>query len=107
MKNLKTQLLDNPDVRQAYDAQAPEFELARELIAARTQAGLTQSDVADVLAMQHCGHGEHVTLINYRRPEVEWPQPPTTLRGRIKWHLMPWTRPPLTPEQRRALKQLD
>ena len=29
-----------------YDAQAPEFELARELIAARTQAGLTQGDVA-------------------------------------------------------------
>jgi DNA-binding XRE family transcriptional regulator len=26
--------------------QAPEFELARELIAARTQAGLTQGDVA-------------------------------------------------------------
>jgi hypothetical protein len=34
-------LLANPAVRQAYDAQAPEFELARELIAARTQAGLT------------------------------------------------------------------
>ena len=27
-------LLANPAVRQAYDAQAPEFELARELIAA-------------------------------------------------------------------------
>ncbi len=38
--------LANPAVRQAYDAQAPEFELARELIAARTQAGLTQGDVA-------------------------------------------------------------
>ncbi|MBU6369269.1 MAG: helix-turn-helix domain-containing protein [Burkholderiales bacterium] len=33
-------------VRQAYDAPAPEFELARELIAARTKAGLTQGDVA-------------------------------------------------------------
>jgi transcriptional regulator with XRE-family HTH domain len=33
-------------VRQAYDAQAPEFELARELIAARTQADLTQGEVA-------------------------------------------------------------
>ncbi len=46
MKDLKAELLTNPAVRQAYDAQAPEFELARELIAARTQAGLTQSDVA-------------------------------------------------------------
>ena len=46
MKNLKSELLVNPAVRQAYDAQAPEFELARELIAARTQAGLIQGDVA-------------------------------------------------------------
>jgi transcriptional regulator with XRE-family HTH domain len=39
--------LGNPAVRQAYDAQAPEFELARELIAARKrQAGLTQGEVA-------------------------------------------------------------
>ncbi len=38
--------LANPAVRQAYDAQAPEFELARELIAARTQAGLTRGEVA-------------------------------------------------------------
>jgi DNA-binding XRE family transcriptional regulator len=42
-------LLANPAVRQAYDAQAPEFELARELIAARTQAGLTQGDVAALM----------------------------------------------------------
>ncbi len=41
-----TALLANPAVRQAYDAQAPELELARELIAARTKAGLTQGDVA-------------------------------------------------------------
>ena len=46
MRNLKAELLGNPVVRQAYDAHAPEFELARELIAARTQAGLTQGDVA-------------------------------------------------------------
>ena len=46
LKNLKTELLANPAVRQAYDAQAPEFELTRELIAARTLAGLTQGDVA-------------------------------------------------------------
>jgi hypothetical protein len=29
VKNLKAKLLANPAVRQAYDAQAPEFELAR------------------------------------------------------------------------------
>ena len=41
IKDLKAELLANPAVRQAYDAQAPEFELARELIAARMKAGLT------------------------------------------------------------------
>lgn len=32
IKDLKAELLANPTVRQAYDAQAPEFELARERI---------------------------------------------------------------------------
>ncbi len=49
LKDLKAELLANPDVRQAYDAQTPEFELACELIAARTQAGLTQGDVAALM----------------------------------------------------------
>ena len=49
MKKLKADLLANPAVRQAYAAQAPDFELARELIAARTQAGLTQGDVAALM----------------------------------------------------------
>jgi ribosome-binding protein aMBF1 (putative translation factor) len=47
LNDVKAKLLAKPAVRQAYDAQAPEFELARELIAARKcQAGLTQGDVA-------------------------------------------------------------
>lgn len=49
MKNLKAEMLANPAVRQAYDAQMPEFELARELIAARAQAGLSQGDVAALM----------------------------------------------------------
>ena len=47
LKDLKAERLANPAVRQAYDAQAPEFELARELIAARTQVGLTQGEGDD------------------------------------------------------------
>ena len=46
LKDVKIELLANPAVRQVYDAQAPKFELARELIAARTKSGLTQGDVA-------------------------------------------------------------
>jgi len=42
LNDVKAELLAKPAVRQAYDAQAPEFELARELIAARKrQAALT------------------------------------------------------------------
>ena len=50
MKNLKTlkaELLADYATRAAYDAQADEFAVARELIAARTKAGLTQADVAE------------------------------------------------------------
>ena len=47
LKTLKAELLADPGTRAAYDAQAEEFAIARELIAARTQAGLTQADVAE------------------------------------------------------------
>ena len=47
LKTLKAQLLADPSIRAAYDAKAEEFALTRELIAARTQAGLTQADVAE------------------------------------------------------------
>lgn len=47
LKTLKAELLAKPAVRAQYDAQAPEFVMARELIAARTRAGLTQADVAE------------------------------------------------------------
>ena len=47
LKDIKRELLANPDTRAAYDAQADEFAIARELIAARTRAGLTQADVAE------------------------------------------------------------
>lgn len=47
LKALKAELLKNPETRREYDALAEEFELAREMIAARTRAGLTQADVAE------------------------------------------------------------
>lgn len=36
----------DPQVKAEYEAQAPEFAIARELIAARARAGLSQSEVA-------------------------------------------------------------
>ena len=46
LKDLKAQMLANPAIAAEYEAQAEEFAAARELIAARARAGLTQSEVA-------------------------------------------------------------
>lgn len=47
LAKLKARLLTNPEVRAEYDVQAPEFDIAHELIAARTRAGLTQAELAE------------------------------------------------------------
>ncbi len=46
LRTLKTELLTDTDTRAEYDAMAGEFSMARELIAARSRAGLTQGEVA-------------------------------------------------------------
>ena len=46
LKDLKAIMLQNPEFKAEYDALASEFDMARELVAARNKAGLTQSDVA-------------------------------------------------------------
>lgn len=46
LAQLKTRLLTDPETRAEYDAQRPEFAIARELIGARVRAGLTQEQVA-------------------------------------------------------------
>ena len=47
LDDVKRKLLADPSVKEAYDAMEPEFALARELIAARARAGLSQAEVAD------------------------------------------------------------
>jgi len=47
LDKVKRRLLSDPGVKEAYDALQPEFALARELIAARARAGLSQAEVAD------------------------------------------------------------
>ena len=46
LSKLKARLLDDPDTNAAYKAQTPEFAIAREMIAARVRAGLTQDEIA-------------------------------------------------------------
>ncbi len=45
-EQLRARLLANPDVKREYDALAPEFEIAAELIRARLRAGLSQTELA-------------------------------------------------------------
>jgi DNA-binding XRE family transcriptional regulator len=49
LKTLKAELLADPATTAAYDALAPEFEAARELVAARVRAGLSQAEVAAIM----------------------------------------------------------
>jgi ribosome-binding protein aMBF1 (putative translation factor) len=46
-EEFKARLLADPEVRAAYDALAPEFEIAMELIQARARAGLSQAELAE------------------------------------------------------------
>ena len=47
LRTIRKKMLADLEVRAAYDALADEFDLARELIAARVRAGLTQAEVAE------------------------------------------------------------
>ena len=44
---LKKKALSKPGVRAAYEALGPEFDLLRQILKARTKAGLSQADVAE------------------------------------------------------------
>jgi predicted transcriptional regulator len=46
LHSIKRTLLTAPEVQAEYDALGPEFTIARELIAARARAGLSQAEVA-------------------------------------------------------------
>ena len=46
LKQLREELLAKPGVRAAYEEHAPEFAIARAIIAARTGAGLSQAELA-------------------------------------------------------------
>jgi transcriptional regulator with XRE-family HTH domain len=47
LKALKRELLNNPGVQAAYEAQSGEFAIVHELISARMRAGLTQHQLAE------------------------------------------------------------
>jgi transcriptional regulator with XRE-family HTH domain len=46
LRQLREELLARPAVREAYEAQEPEYAIARAIIAARAHAGLSQAELA-------------------------------------------------------------
>ena len=46
LKDVKAQLLQDPEVSAEYEKQQPEFAISRELISARVLAGMTQAELA-------------------------------------------------------------
>jgi ribosome-binding protein aMBF1 (putative translation factor) len=50
LSRLREDLLADPRVRQAYEEQAPEYAIARAVIAARAHAGLSQAELAQRMA---------------------------------------------------------
>ncbi len=50
LSQLREELLAEPGVRQAYEEQAPEYAIARAVIAARVHAGLSQAELAARMA---------------------------------------------------------
>jgi predicted transcriptional regulator len=46
LKDVKAQLLQDPEVSAEYEKQQLEFDIARELIAARVRVGMTQAELA-------------------------------------------------------------
>ena len=47
LRELKAELLTDPDARREYGDLAPEYEIARAVIRARSAAGLTQAELAE------------------------------------------------------------
>ncbi len=47
LKDLKEELLADPEVRAAYERLAPVYEVARAIIRARAHAGLSQAQLAE------------------------------------------------------------
>ena len=49
LRSMEKKMLADREVRAAYETMADEFGLARELIAARVRAGLTQAELAELM----------------------------------------------------------
>ena len=45
---LRKELMQDPEFQREYEALEPEFEIIRAMVAARTEAGMTQKQLADV-----------------------------------------------------------
>ncbi len=65
LKDLKAELLSRRAVRKAYDGLAPEYAIARAIIKARTDCGLTQAELAKRMdtSQSHIARLENATVM--------------------------------------------
>jgi hypothetical protein len=68
LEKLKARLLANPKVKAEYDALAPEFEIAAELLRARLRAGLSQAELAARMGTSHPPSRGLKTARRFRAP---------------------------------------
>ena len=92
--------LRDPAYREAYDRLAPEFRLARALIEARTNAGLTQAQLAERMQTTQlavarlesgCAHPSTLTLEKFARAagmrlKISFELIEGTTRSRPRWN---------------------
>ena len=67
-EKLKARLLANPKVKAEYDALAPEFEIAAELLRARLRAGLSQAELAARMGTSQSTIARLETVKRFRAP---------------------------------------
>ncbi len=53
-KAFKTEALNNPEVKDAFDELAPAYAMKRDMIAMRKAKGFTQEDMANLLGSRKC-----------------------------------------------------
>ena len=71
-EKLKARLLSNPRVKAEYDALAPEFEIAAELLRARLRAGLSQAELAARMAPAAPRQLAANSMCGCRRPDARF-----------------------------------
>lgn len=70
LKDFKRRALTRPDVRREYDKLKEEFELLDEILKARTDAGLTQAELAERIGTTQSAVARMETAMGKHSPSI-------------------------------------